>query len=264
MQAFDHGGVRLHYADERQGRPVTLAFVNSLGTDFRIWDGVVERLPAAAGAIRHDKRGHGLSDAPAGPYTLDDHVGDLAALLDHLGVGRAVIVGVSVGGMIAQGYALAHPDRVAGLVLCDTGACIGTAQMWNVRIAAVTTGGLGSIADAILQRWFSTPFRAHRQTELAVWRNLLVRTPDHGYAGTCAALRDADLRDLVGTIETPTLCVCGDEDGATPPELVRELAALIPDATYLEIEQAGHLPCIEQPAVLADAITTFLRENELG
>lgn len=264
MQAFDHDGVRLHYADERRGRPVTLVFVNSLGTDFRIWDEVVGHLPDHIGTLRHDKRGHGLSDAPADPYSLDDHVGDLSALIDHCGIERAIVVGVSVGGMIAQGLALARPELVTGLVLCDTGACIGTRQMWDDRIAAVHQNGLESIADAILQRWFSEHFRRHRQTDLAVWRTLLIRTPDHGYAGTCAALRDADLRDLAGNIDVPTLCLCGDEDGATPPELVRELAALIPGARYQEIDQAGHLPCIEQPVVLADAIVTYLKENDLG
>ncbi len=264
MQVFDNNGVRLHYADERGGRPVTLVFVNSLGTDLRIWDEVVALLPGHVGAVRHDKRGHGLSDTPPDPYTLDDHVGDLAALNDHLGIERAVIVGVSVGGLIAQGLALARPETVSGLVLCDTGACIGTRQMWNDRIDAVRSGGLESIADAILDRWFSHHFHNDRKAELAVWRNLLCRTPDAGYMGTCAALRDADLRDAVGAIAVPTLCLCGDEDGATPPELVRELAALVPGATYREIEQAGHLPCIEQPQVVADAIGFFLKENGLG
>lgn len=264
MQVFDNNGVRLHYADQRRGRTATLVFVNSLGTDFRIWDDVVAMVSDNVGTVRHDKRGHGLSDAPRDPYTLDDHVGDLSALIDHLGIAQAVIVGVSVGGLIAQGLALARPERVSGLVLCDTGACIGTAQMWNDRIDAVHANGLESIADAILERWFSSGFKANRAAELAVWRNLLTRTPDHGYAGTCAALRDADLRDRVGDIAVPTLCLCGDEDGATPPELVRELAASIPGAVYQEVEQAGHLPCIEQPAVIADAIGYFLKETGLA
>ncbi|MEK9661133.1 MAG: alpha/beta fold hydrolase, partial [Alphaproteobacteria bacterium] len=162
MQAFERDGIRLHYADERQGRALTLVFVNSLGTDFRIWDAVVARLPGHMGAVRHDKRGHGLSDAPPAPYALDDHVGDLAALLDHLRTGPAVIVGVSVGGMIAQALALSRPDLVEALVLCDTGACIGTEQMWNDRIDAVSANGLESIADAILLRWFSEDFRTNR------------------------------------------------------------------------------------------------------
>jgi 3-oxoadipate enol-lactonase len=263
MQVFDSNGVRIHFADARQARPVTLVFANSLGTDFRIWDEVVARLSDSIGTIRHDKRGHGLSDAPPDPYTLEQHVGDFAGLLDHLGVERAIVVGISVGGMIAQALALARPALVSGLVLCDTGACIGTAQMWNDRIDAVRKGGLESIADAVLDRWFSDEFLARRREDLAIWRNLLVRTPAHGYAGTCAALRDADLRDQVGAIDVPALCLCGDEDAATPPDLVRELAGLIPGAEYREVEQAGHLPCIEQPGVVADAIGYFLKESGL-
>ncbi len=114
-----------------------IVFVNSLGTDFRIWDGVIAALDGRFRTIRYDKRGHGLSDAPPAPYRMDDHVGDLEALLAMLGVGKAVFVGLSVGGMIVTQLASRHPQKVAGLVLCDTAHKIGTDELWNERIAAV-------------------------------------------------------------------------------------------------------------------------------
>jgi pimeloyl-ACP methyl ester carboxylesterase len=133
--------------------------------------------------------------------------------------------------------------------------------MWNARIEAVRKGGLASIADAILERWFSTGFRRTRASDLAGYRNMLVRTPLEGYIGTCAALRDADLTAQARGLAQPTLCLVGEEDGATPPELVRSLSALVPKAMFEIVPNAAHLPCIEQPDILAARIEAFARET---
>ncbi len=265
VQGLDRDGVAIRYCEEghREAASV-LVFVNSLGTDMRIWLDVARVFGQTTRMVRYDKRGHGISDTPPAPYTLDDHVDDLIAILDETGIDRAVIVGVSVGGQIAQGLALRAPERVNGLVLCDTAAKIGTEEAWDDRIDAIRANGIEAIADGIMERWFSRAYREGAPAELRLWRNLLTRTPVEGYLGTCAALRDADMRDRVGSIDVPTLCVCGDEDGATPPEVVRELADMIPGAKYLEIARAGHLPCIEQPAILSNEIASFLSENNLG
>jgi 3-oxoadipate enol-lactonase len=204
--------------------------------------------------IRYDLRGHGLSGIGRPPYALDDHVADLAALLDACGVRQAAIVGLSVGGQIALGLAARRPELVRALVLCDTAHRIGTAEMWNARIAAVEAGGVEAIAHAVLERWFSRSYRGDQAAAFAIWRNMLTRTTAAGYAGTCAALRDADLTAAARGIGVPTLCVCGAEDLATPPDLVRSLAALIPGAGFALIPAAGHLPCIEQPDRLAALI----------
>ncbi|MBO6783631.1 MAG: 3-oxoadipate enol-lactonase [Alphaproteobacteria bacterium] len=265
VQGMDRDGVAIRYCEEGlRDAAQTLVFVNSLGTDVRIWLDVARVFGQTMRILRYDKRGHGISDAPPAPYSLDDHVDDLIALLDETGTGQAVIVGVSVGGQIAQGLALRAPERVSALVLCDTAAKIGTAEAWDERIDAIERNGIEAIADGIMERWFSRAYREGSPVELRLWRNLLVRTPVEGYLGTCAALRDADLRDQVGNIAVPTLCVCGDEDGATPPDVVRELADMIPGASYLEIARAGHLPCIEQPAILSNAISSFLSEKSVG
>ncbi|MEO3432855.1 3-oxoadipate enol-lactonase [Inquilinus sp. CAU 1745] len=253
-------GLTLHY--RMAGRPGSPAIVlaNSLGTDARIWDGVIAHLEDRYSILSYDKRGHGLSDAPSAPYSLDDHAADMEGLVDHLGIDGFALAGISVGGMIAQRVAVRRPGWVKALALCDTAARIGTAESWNERIEAVRTRGLAAIADAVLDRWFTQAFRRDRQAELAGWRNMLIRTPAEGYAGTCAALRDADLTAEVPTIRLRTLVVAGAEDRATPPDEVRALADLLPDARFEIIPDAGHIPSIEQPEKLAALMESYFRE----
>ena len=241
-------GVVIHHEVRGPAGAPVVAFSNSLGTDFRIWDAVAARLEDACRLVFYDKRGHGLSESTPAPYALSDHVGDLSALLGHLGIGRAAVVGLSVGGMIAQGLAALHPEKVAALVLCDTAHKIGTEAMWNDRIAAVTGRGIASIADAIMQRWFTPGYRSPENPDFV-----------DGYAGTCAALRDADLTESTRALKVPTLLIVGDQDGSTPADLVRSTAALIRGSEFRIIEGAGHLPCIEKPEAVASLIAGFLR-----
>ena len=146
-----------------------------------------------------------------------------------------------------------------GLVLCDTAHKIGNDDLWNERIAAVEAQGIAAIAEGILERWFTAALRSGDAAALAGWRNMLTRTPAAGYAGTSAAIRDTDFTAAAAAIAVPTLCLVGEEDGATPPALVGELAALIPGARCEVIAGAGHLPCIEQPSVVAELILEFTR-----
>lgn len=262
-------GLVLHYRlwGDGEGDAPVLVLVNSLGTDGRIWDDVARLLAPRWRILSYDKRGHGLSDAPEGDYTLDDHVADLAGLLDHLRIGRVALAGVSVGGMIAQGFALRHPERLAALVLCDTAARLGDTGLWDSRIAAVREHGMEAIADAVISRWFSRRFVQDEPDAVAGWRNLLARTPAAGYAGTCATLRDTDLHPLIGGIRAPTLVIAGDEDQSSPPALVRQTAQAIPGARYVEIPGVGHIPSIEQPAQIAALFSSFLIEvghHEVG
>jgi len=258
------GGLTLHYEyREKPGAPL-VAFINSLGTDFRIWDSVVERMAGDYATLRYDKRGHGLSDLGHPPYTIPDLAADLGALLDHVGAARAVLCGLSVGGLIAQSLAAARPGLVQALILCDTAHRIGTDDMWNSRIATVRSQGIGSLADGILEKWFTPAFHKERAAELAGCRNMLVRQFIEGYAGTCAAIRDADNTEIVRRISVPTLCVVGDQDGSTPPALVKSMAELIGGSGYEVIEGAGHIPCIERPAELVALFTDFLAANGFG
>jgi 3-oxoadipate enol-lactonase len=244
-------------------KPV-LVFVNSLGTDFRIWRDVIVGLAGDAPLLTYDKRGHGLSDVGQVPYSIDDHVSDLIGLLETLSVRKAVICGLSVGGMIALGLAARRPDLVSGLILCDTAHKIGTAESWNARIAAVEENGLGSIVDAVMERWFTPAFRRPENSAYHGYVNMLVRQPAVGYAATCAALRDADLTEAARHISVPTLCVVGDQDGSTPPELVRSMADLIAESRFEIIADAGHIPCVEQPETLTALIRAFLANLPAG
>lgn len=265
MQFIDIGGVTLHY--QLIGGPAAkpaIVFVNSLGTDFRIWRDVIVRLAGDFPIVTYDKRGHGLSDVGAAPYAMEDHVGDLEALLDHLNVKSAIICGLSVGGLIAQGLYARRPDLMRALILCDTAHKIGTAEMWNARIATIEAQGIEPLADPVLERWFTADFRSNRKVELAGYRNMLVRQPAAGYAGTCAALRDADYTEAAKSISVPTLCVVGDQDGSTPPDLVRSTADLIAGSRFEIIADAGHIPCVEQPEVLTGLIRNFIAELPSG
>jgi 3-oxoadipate enol-lactonase len=247
-----------HQVSGRPDGPV-LVFANSLGTDFRIWNDVAAALGKTHRIVLYDKRGHGLSDATPAPYAITDHVRDLAALLDHLGIAQSVVVGLSVGGQIAQGIAALRPDLVRALVLCDTGHKIGTNESWNARIDQVRSAGMASIADAVMLRWFTKAYCSPDNPDFAGYRNMLSRTTVEGYTGTCAALRDSDLTESARALKLPVLCMVGDQDLATTPELVRELSNLITGSEYHLIRDAGHLPCIERPAEVTQLIGAFLR-----
>ena len=253
-------GAVIHYVDEGRLDARAIVFINSLGTDLRIWDEVARPLAASYRVVRYDKRGHGLSELPAGPALMADYATDLSALLDVLAVGGAVIVGLSIGGMIAQELYRLRPDLVAALALCDTAAKIGTDEFWRQRIDTIARGGVDAIAESVLQRWFTQHFRAHRHDELMGWRLMLTRTPRDGYVTACGALMQADLRAECANILVPTLCVVGDEDGSTPVPTVRELARMIGHARFEIIAGAGHLPNLEK----ADALRVLIEAHAKG
>jgi 3-oxoadipate enol-lactonase len=261
MQFAKLNDVTLHYQviGAPAGKPL-IVFANSLGTDFRIWRDVIVRLVGEFAVLTYDKRGHGLSDTGRFPYSMDDHVGDLEALLDHLDQKDAIICGLSIGGLIAQGLYHRRPDLVRSMVLCDTAPKIGTDEMWNDRIETAMNEGIGEMAEGILERWFTEKFRAEDNAEFAGYRNMLIRTPEVGYAGSCQAIRDTDYTSKLGSIDVPTLCVVGADDGSTTPAMVEEMAKAIPDSRYELIKACGHLPCIEQPQLLAEMIKAFAAE----
>lgn len=258
MQFAKLNGVTLHYAviDAAPEKP-TIVFANSLGTDFRIWRDVIVRLVGDYKIITYDKRGHGLSDAPAAPYKMEDHSNDLIALLNHLDVSDAILCGVSVGGLIAQSVFHTKPDLVRALILCDTADKVGTDEMWNGRINAVETNGIASLSDMILRRWFAAPFCSDDNAAFAGYKNMLERTTVAGYSGTCSALRDANLTEKSPQINVPTIAIVGADDQTTTPELMRAFAKRIPNCFFEEIKDCGHLPCIEQPEMLSEIIKAF-------
>jgi 3-oxoadipate enol-lactonase len=170
-----------------------------------------------------------------------------------------VFVGLSIGGMIAQALAARRPDLLSAVVLSNTAVKMGTAESWAQRIAAIEGAGIASIADTIMERWFAAPFRA--RPELALWRNMVVRTSASGYIDACHALAATDLTEGTRGLDLPVLVIAGDQDGSSPPELVRATADLIAGAGFETIADAGHLPCVEQPAAYAAILRSFLKEH---
>ena len=256
MNIADLDGIRIHYREDGDPDGAPLVFSNSLGTDFRLWDPIMDLLPKGLRIIRYDKRGHGLSTCPPAPYTMGALVGDVEKLLDHLGVKEALFVGLSIGGLIGQGLAVKRPDQVRALVLSNTGAKIGTREIWQDRIDAITAGGMETVADATMERWFSKDFLA--TPELDLWRNMLVRQPADGYCGCGAAIAGTDFYTPTSGLRIPVLGIAGSEDGATPPDLVRETVDLVPGSKFELIRRAGHLPCVENPQEYARILNGFI------
>ncbi|MDS7594440.1 3-oxoadipate enol-lactonase [Agrobacterium tumefaciens] len=259
MQFARINDVTIHYQviGGPADKPV-IVFANSLGTDFRIWRDVIVRLAGDFPIVLYDKRGHGLSDVGKTPYSVEDHAADLAGLLDLLNVTNAIICGLSVGGLIAQAIYKTRPDLVKALILCDTASKIGTEAMWDTRISTVEKNGLASIIDAVMERWFTESFRNPQNIAYHGYRNMLERQPSEGYTATCAAIRDADYTEAATRIAVPTLCIVGDQDGSTPPDLVKATADRISDARFEIIKDAGHIPCVEQPETMTHLIRSFV------
>lgn len=249
--------VRLHYQlDGRVGAPVLL-FSNSLGTDLGMWDAQCDALGNDFRILRYDKRGHGQSSVPPGPYKIEQLGQDVLGLLDGLRLDRVHFCGLSIGGLTGMWLAIHAPQRLLRLVLSNTGARIGAAEMWNARIEHVGHGGTQAIAAAAVERFFSPQFRARCPQAVAAAESVLGHTAGEGYIGCCTALRDTDLRQRIGDIRLPTLVIAGARDNATPPELGRYLCDHIPGALYRELP-AAHLSNIEGAAEFNTCLRQFL------
>ncbi len=248
--------IHYEYIDNQQD--TTFLFINSLGTDFRIWNDVVTDLKTHGNILRFDKQGHGLSSLSEETKTIADYAQDVLGLMDALNIKKAVVIGLSIGGIIGQYLAVHHAERLEKLVLSNTAPKIGNDEGWNTRIDKVKTEGLASITEGVMKVWFSDNFHQNRANELVGYTNMLKSSPIDGYLTACAAIRDNDLRGGIPKIQTPTLCFAGDEDGSTPPELVKSMADAIPNAQYILINGAGHIPCVEKPKEVAQHILGFV------
>jgi 3-oxoadipate enol-lactonase len=257
MHMADLGDLRLNYRIDGPEDGTPVVFANSLGTDLRLWDQILPLLPQGLRILRFDKRGHGLSDLPEWPYSMGQLVHDTERLMDKLGFRDAIFIGLSIGGMIAQGLAAKRLDLVRAVVLSNTGAKIGTREIWQTRIDAVNAGGLAAVVDATMERWFSKPF--HETDQYHAWRNMFLRCPAEGWTGCGAAISGSDFYASTAQLRLPALGIAGSEDGSTPPDLVRETVGLIPGSEFRLIRNAGHLPCVEAPEEYAAILTEFLK-----
>ncbi len=251
------GAVAVNYALEGPEDAPVLVLSNSLGTTLGMWDGQAPALRERFRLLRYDGRGHGGSPAPPGPYTIGDLGRDVLSLLDRLGVDRASFCGLSIGGMVGMWLASEVPERFERLVLCCTAARLDP-EAWQTRAETVRAEGVGAVADAIVERWFTPQFRASRP-KTAQWAGRMLRETDaEGYAGCCEAIRDMDLRDRLASITAPTLVISGADDPAIPPEHGEIIRDAIPDASFEVIPNAAHLANVEQPDEITRAVLDHL------
>jgi 3-oxoadipate enol-lactonase len=247
--------VDVHAVVTGSGPAVVLS--NSLGSTHRMWDAQLAELERHFTVVRYDTRGHGASPVPDGPYTIDDLADDVVALLDRLGIERAHIVGLSLGGMTAMRLAARNPERVARMVLLCTGAQLPPAHAWTDRAATVRAEGSHAVAAAVADRWFTAGYSGDR----APWEAMVAATPAEGYAGCCEVIAQLDLRQQLSSITAPTLAIAGADDPATPPAKLEEITNAIPDAKLLVVEHAAHLANAEQPGTITPALIAHLEQS---
>lgn len=249
--------VTIHYRFDGPETAPVVVFSNSLGSDLSMWDAQAAGLAGDFRVLRYDGRGQGLSSAPPGPYSIEMLGRDVLGVLDGLGLARVSFCGLSMGGMIGMWLGANATGRLHKLMLCNTSAKIGSPDAWKPRMDAVEQGGMAAVVDATLERWFTPPFRASSPDQIGRIRNMLLRSPVQGFLGACAALRDADHRELISRIAVPTLVIAGSQDAGTTPGDGRFLAERIPGAQYAELD-AAHLSNVERSKEFTAAISSFL------
>lgn len=249
----------LEYSDSGpESKRVTL-LIHSLGTDRSMWRAQHDLLRAGRRVIAVDLPGHGGSSARPGPYTVEDLGTDMLAVLRASRVDTFEVAGVSLGGLIALWMAANLPDEVEALIAANTSSRLGAPDLWADRIEAVERGGMDSIRENVVRRFFAADFETESAGEFDRFSGIFSATDPEGYAGCCAALRDTDITSNVGAIACPTLIVGGDQDVATPPEHQRRLHETISGSRLEIIPGAGHLSNVDRPGRFNQVLQEFLR-----
>jgi 3-oxoadipate enol-lactonase len=251
--------VALHHAAAGSGLGTPVVLVHAIGCDHAMWDEVLPALEQRR-VIAVDLRGHGASPVPAGPYTLEGLAQDIAALLDRLGIDRADWVGLSLGGMVGQAFALGHPARLRRLVIANSTSGYGPEGrgMWLARAKAVEDGGMGAILDMAMGRYFSDSFRRERPEVVERIARRFLATDPRGYAGCCRAIADLAYTGRLGAIAAPTLVIAGGADVATTPQMAAAIAEGIPHASLEVIAGVSHLGAVEAPQRFGTLVGRFL------
>jgi len=247
-------GVSIHYTIEGEGPWLTLS--HSLACNLRMWDEEARRLSRRYRVLRFDTRGHGKSEAPPGPYSLEMLAGDLRALLAAVGVHKTHFVGLSMGGMIGLTMALDAPELLDSLILCDTSSNFSLDVEARARV--VEAGGLETMVAPTLERFLSTSFRNRNQCMTEKVAAMIRSTPVVGYLGCCRAISKMALTPRLGEIRCPTLVLVGENDVVTPLSMAREIQEAIGGSELVVIPDAAHLANIEQPDAFNGALSCFL------
>lgn len=259
MKATINGNPTYYEIHGDEGKP-WLVFSHSLACSTRMWDGQIAAFKGRYRVLAYDTRGHGQSGAPKGAYTLDLLADDLKSLLHELKVDKPNFVGLSMGGMIGQTFALKYPGVLRSLVLADTTSRYPAeaAAMWQDRIRIAETKGMQGLVQTTLERWFTPAFRKNSPAEVERVSAQILNTPVAGYVGCCHAIPRIDVTTRLNELKLPALVICGEDDPATPPAMAREIQHHLPGAKLALIPKAAHLANIEQPAAFNGALEEFL------
>ncbi|MCQ4260050.1 3-oxoadipate enol-lactonase [Stutzerimonas stutzeri] len=239
-----------------------LVLSNSLGTSLGMWDAQVPAFTEHFRVLRYDTRGHGGSSVTPGPYSIDQLGRDVLALVDSLGIDRFAFCGLSMGGLIGQWLGINAGERLTRLVICNTGAKIGTEEVWNDRIDTVLKGGaqaMRDMRDASVSRWFTPPFAEQHPEQVNRITQMIASTSPSGYAANCGAVRDADYREQLSGIKVPMLIVCGSKDPVTTTEHGRFIEQRVANAELVELD-AAHLSNVEAGERFTRSVLEFLRD----
>ena len=253
-------GNKLHVAVNGRPDGSWLTCLHSLAADLRMWEPQVGPLGSAFRLLRIDARGHGGSTADNPAASVDDLAADVAAVWDALGIARSHVLGLSLGGMTGIGLALDHADRVDRLVAADCRADAPAffVDMWSKRQQTMRESGMVAVAEATLPIWFSEATRADRPATVEAARAMIAGTSEAGYLGASKALQRLDYKRRLPDLSRPTLFLVGAQDGPHPAEM-RGMAALVPDAEFVELADAAHISNLEQPERFSEAVLRFLQ-----
>lgn len=257
MPMIEVDGCPLYVEIEGPEDAPALMLSNSLGTDLHMWDPQEKPFSQRFRLLRYDRRGHGKSAVPPGPYSMERLGRDVLGILDYLGIRSIDWCGLSMGGMVGQWLGANAPDRIRRLVLANTSSYFPAKEPWNERIATVRQNGLTALADPMMARWFTAPFIAREGTAIARMKAMMLATPPAGYIANCEAVRDMDHREMLKRITAPTMVIAGRNDVATPPEAGEFIQAHIPGAR-LTLLDAGHISNIEQADRFTATVLDFL------
>ena len=242
-----------------EGAPVVV-FSNSLGSTAEMWDAQARALAGRCRVLRYDTRGHGRSQT-TGPVRLDTLVRDVIGLLDALAISSAHVVGLSLGGITAQGLGIHYPTRIRSLVLMATASHFAPADGWHLRAKTVREEGLGAIVDGAMTRWFTQGANTHCPERKQFTRQRFLSSDAEGYALCCEALAEADVRADLERITAPTLVMAAEGDPVTTVSMGLELAAAIKEARFEPVSEAAHLFAVEQPEQVNSLLLDWLEQQ---
>lgn len=252
-------GCKICYRFDGQADAPVLLLSNSLSSTLAMWEPQMAELSGQFRVLRYDNRGHGESDVPPGPYTIERFGQDAKELLEHLDVAPVAFCGLSLGGMVGMWLAGHAPQLLTRAVFANTSAYFGTPDVWNQRIASVESVGMQTAAEATIQRWLTQEFRDAQPEITQKTFDMITSNPAAGYLASAPGVRDVDLRLILPNIKTPALVIAGALDPSTPTAMGEAIVEAIPDAR-LAILDAAHLSNIEKTEEFNRLVLSFLSQ----